>query len=60
MLKSSPTLFALARTPGNNAPRTLGGAVVVRLLAIFGGSVRLCCRASCGTCAVFGSPDVIF
>ena len=35
------------------------GAVVVRLLAIYGGSVRLCCCASCGLCAVYGSPDAI-
>ena len=58
MLKPSPTLFALARTPGNK----VGAVDVVRLLAaIHGGSVRLCCRAinSCGLCAVYGSPGGI-
>ena len=41
-------------------PENVGAVVVVRLLAIYGGSVvRLCCRARCGLCAVYGSPDVI-
>ena len=25
-----------------------------------GGPVRLCCRASCGLCAAYGNPDVMF
>ena len=45
---------------GKQRPENVGAVVVVRLLAIYGGSVRLCCRASCGLCAVYGSPDVIF
>ena len=39
-------------------PENVGVVVVVRLLTIYGGSVRLCCRASCRLCAVYGSPDV--
>ena len=39
--------------------RERGAIVMVRLLAIYGGSVRMCCRASCGLCAVYSSPDVI-
>ena len=34
-------------------------AVVVRLLPILVGFSRLCFRASCGLCAVYGSPDVM-
>ena len=41
MLKSSPILFALARTPANKGPSKVGAVVVVRLLAIYGGSLRL-------------------
>ena len=44
---------------GKQRPENVGAVVVVRLLAIYGGSVRLCCRASCGLCALYGSPDVI-
>ena len=44
---------------GKQKPENVWAVVVVRLLAIYGGSVRLCCRASCGLCAVHGSSDVI-
>ena len=44
---------------GKQRPENVGAVVVVRLLAIYGGSVRLCCRACCGLCAVCGSPHVI-
>ena len=58
MLKSSPILFALARTPGNKFPRNVGAVVVhLLLIAIYGGVVRLRCCA--GLCTVYGSPDVI-
>ena len=51
---SSLWLARRKQRPGN-----IGSVVVVRLLAIFEGSVRLCCRVSCGLCAVCGSSDVI-
>ena len=59
MLKLSPILFDLARTPGNKGLRTSGLLLWFALLAIYGGSVPLCCRAGNGLCAVYGSPDVI-
>ena len=45
---------------GKQRPETAGAVAVVRALPIYGGSARLCCRASCGLCAVYRSPDVIF
>ena len=56
MLKSSNNTFPLAQA-GKRRPENVE-AVVVRLPAIYGGSVRLCCRAGSGLCAVYGSPDV--
>ena len=44
---------------GKQRPENVGAAAVVRLQAIDGGSVRLCCRAGSGLCAVYGGPDVI-
>ena len=44
---------------GKQRPENVGAVVVVRLLDIYGESVRLCCRAGSGLCAVYGSPDVI-
>ena len=38
----------------------VGAGVVVRLLAVYEGSVRLCCRACCRLDGVYGGPDVIF
>ena len=46
---------------GRQRPENVGGVVVViRLRAIYRVSVRLCCRAGSGLCAVYGSPDVIY
>ena len=46
---------------GKQKPKNVEAFVVVRLLAMHGGSVRLCCRlSSCGLYAVYGGPDVIF
>ena len=44
---------------GKQRPANVGAVVVVRLLALYRESVRLCCRASYGLCTVYGSPDVI-
>ena len=52
--------FSFGSHAGNQRPENVEAAVVVRLLTIYGGSVRLCCRASCGLCAVYCSPDVMF
>ena len=41
MLKLSPILFALVRTPGKKRPDNVGAVVVVRLVAIYGGSVAV-------------------
>ena len=60
MLKSSPILFEFDAHAGKQGPENIGAVVVVRLLVIYGGSVRLCCRASFGLCAVYGNPDRIF
>ena len=57
MLKSSNNTFPLAQA-GKRRPENVE-AVVVRLPAIYGGSVRLCCRASCGLCTVYSSLDMI-
>ena len=42
MLNSPRIVFALAQRTGN-----VWSVDVVRLLAVFWGSLRLCCRASC-------------
>ena len=44
---------------GKQRPENVGVVLVVRLLTIYRGCVRLCCRASCGLCAVYGGPDMI-
>ena len=45
---------------GKQRPENVGAGVVVRLLAVYGGSARLCCRAtiSCGLDPVYGGLDV--
>ena len=48
------TYFRFGSQAGKQRPDNVGAVVVVRLLAIYAGSVRLCCRASCGLCAVYG------
>ena len=60
MVKYPRTLFALDRRPDNKRPTTLGMLLWFACwLRIRGGSVRLCCRAACGLCAVCTSPDVM-
>ena len=59
MLKSTPNSLRFGSHAGKQRPENVGAVVVVRLLAIYGGSVRLCYRASCGLCAVHGIPDVM-
>ena len=54
-----PNYLRYGSHAGKQRPENVGAVVVVRLLAVYGGSVRLCCRASCGFCAVYGSPDII-
>ena len=60
MLDYPRITLALARRPGNKDPRTSGLLLWFRRWLCTGGSVRLCCRAGCGFCAVYGSPDVTF
>ena len=55
----NPNSLCFGSHAGKQRPENVGADVVVRLLAIYGGSVRLCCRAGSGLCAVYGSPDVI-
>ena len=38
---------------GKQRPENVGAVIT-------GDLCGLCCRASCGACAVYGSPDVIF
>ena len=44
---------------GKQKPLNVWADVVVRLLLVLVGFSRLCFCASCGLCAVYGSPDVM-
>ena len=56
-----PIYLRFGSHAGKQRPENVG-AVVVCLLAIYEGSVRLCCRATFSSrlCAVYGSTDAIF
>ena len=56
----SSNYVRLGSNAGKQRPENVGAGVVVRLLAVYGESVRLYSRASCGLDAVHGGPDVIF
>ena len=45
---------------GKQRTEKVGAGAIVRLLAVHGVSLRLCCRASCRLVAVHGGPDVMF
>ena len=47
-LKKAQDYAGLGSNAGKQRPKNVWAGVVVRPLAVYWGSVRLCCRASCG------------
>ena len=55
-LEFSSNYVRFGSNDGKQRPEYVGAGVVVRLLTVYVGSVRLCCRASC---AVYGGPGIL-